>query len=325
MKIMVFDVPASSGGAMSILESHYNQAITDNENEYIFVISSPILQGHQNIKILRFPWIKTSRFHRLYFDLIIANKLVKKYKPDKIFSLQNLTIFRAKISQEIYIHNVIPFSDYKFKLTKNPNLWFYQNIYKFLLVNSLFKANKVYVQTVWLKEYFLRNYNFSMSKIIVSRPIFNRTNPETYNGNNSSFLYPASAEIFKNHEIIIEASRILVKNGHKNFKVFFTIFGNENSHIRKLTKIIEANNLPISFVGILENKVLQNYYINSVLIFPSRIESFGLPLLEAKEFKCPIITINQEYARELLSDYKDKYFFEKNDAKKLSELMRKFI
>ena len=60
-------------------------------------------------------------------------------------------------------------------------------------------------------------------------------------------------------------------------------------------------------------------------MFPSRIESFGLPILEAMEFDCPIIAVNKEYAKEVLGDYKEKHFFEHNDAHGLSELMKKFI
>ena len=43
MKIMVFDVPAVSGGALSILNQYYNKACNDTNNEWIFVVSKPLL------------------------------------------------------------------------------------------------------------------------------------------------------------------------------------------------------------------------------------------------------------------------------------------
>ena len=39
MRIMVFDVPAESGGALSVLHEFYNEFKLDQENEYIFVLN----------------------------------------------------------------------------------------------------------------------------------------------------------------------------------------------------------------------------------------------------------------------------------------------
>ena len=69
MKIMVFDVPADSGGALTILNQYYDKAVKDTENEWIFIISTPILKSKMNVKVVNFPWVKKSWFHRLYFDI----------------------------------------------------------------------------------------------------------------------------------------------------------------------------------------------------------------------------------------------------------------
>ena len=79
MRIMVFDVPAESGGALTILNQYYDTAIKDKENDWVFVVSTPELKETDNVKVLNYPWIKKSWFHRLYFDKLVANKLVDKY------------------------------------------------------------------------------------------------------------------------------------------------------------------------------------------------------------------------------------------------------
>ena len=74
MDIMVFDVPAESGGALSILNAFY-QEVLDNKNEninWIFVLSNLNYKETENISILNFPWVKKSWFHRLYFDYFVA-------------------------------------------------------------------------------------------------------------------------------------------------------------------------------------------------------------------------------------------------------------
>ena len=75
MNKIIFDVPAASGGALSILNLYYNKALEDKKNKYIFVVSTPELENQDNIKIIKYPWIKYSWIHRLFFDVnILLNK-----------------------------------------------------------------------------------------------------------------------------------------------------------------------------------------------------------------------------------------------------------
>ena len=39
MRILVYDVAASSGGALTVLNSFYEEFCKDTKNEYIFVLS----------------------------------------------------------------------------------------------------------------------------------------------------------------------------------------------------------------------------------------------------------------------------------------------
>ena len=52
------------------------------------------------------------------------------------------------------------------------------------------------------------------------------------------------------------------------------------------------------------------------------IETYGMPLGEAQQFGNPIIAADTEFAREVLKDYDNKYFFEPFEAEKLAVLMR---
>ena len=109
MKIMVFDVPAEYGGALTILEQYYDKAVGDTNNQWVFIVSTPNLQERGNIRVLRYPWIKKSWFHRLYFDNFIARKIVEEYQPDEVLSLQNVIIKKLKVKQTLYLHQPLPF------------------------------------------------------------------------------------------------------------------------------------------------------------------------------------------------------------------------
>ena len=104
MRILVYDVAASSGGALTVLNSFYEEFCKDTKNEYIFVLSVCELKEQPHIKVLNFPWIKKSPLHRMYFDQVLAHKLVKKYHADKVLSLQNIELPHAGVPQIVYEH-----------------------------------------------------------------------------------------------------------------------------------------------------------------------------------------------------------------------------
>ncbi len=125
---MVFDVPAVTGGAVSVLKDFHHSFSKDMDNEYIFVVSTPDLLETDNIRVLRYPWIKKSWVHRLFFDFFIAPRLVKEFHVEKVLSLQNVTIPRTSVYQTLYLHNALPFVEHRFSIFENRLLWTYQNV-----------------------------------------------------------------------------------------------------------------------------------------------------------------------------------------------------
>ena len=328
MKIMVFDVPAEKGGALSILNEFYNRYKEDRDNEYIFVVSKPKIEETENIKVLRYPWIKKSWFHRLYFDNFIAPKIISEYGVDKVLSLQNIIIPHTKVYQTVYVHNALPFSEHKFSILEDRLLWTYQNVLSRGIYKSIRKANKVIVQTEWMSRACVEKLNVNKDKIEVLQPEINivvETKFQPNKENLSTFFYPASSALFKNHKVIVDACIELKKMGFNNYKVIFTLDGDENENISNLYKEIKNNDLPITFIGNISRKEVFNYYSKSVLIFPSYIETVGLPLIEAKMHDTPIIASNTEFSHEILDGYKNVVLFDPFDYKELSKEISKKI
>ncbi len=139
------------------------------------------------------------------------------------------------------------------------------------------------------------------------------------------FFYPASGVIFKNHKIIIEACIKLKERGINGYNVIFTLNGDENKHIIHLYKKVIEYELPVKFVGSLLREDVFDYYSKSVLVFPSYIETVGLPLLEAKIHGTPILVSDCAFAHEILVGYKNALFFNPFDSKYLAGLMGNFI
>ena len=331
MTIMVFDVPAESGGALSILNEHYQNAVNykDKNIEWIFVISKPDLKPTDNVKILKYPWIKKSWFHRLYFDYLIAPKLVYKYKVDEILSLQNLIIPRVKgIKQSLYVHQSLPFVDYRFKFKDDKKLWIYQNIIGRKIISSIKKAENVIVQTKWMKKACIEKSGIKANKVEVRSPKIDIRVKENFNHESNSmrtFFYPASGSYYKNHRIIVEACEKLLDDRTLDFKVIFTLDSNENDHIANLYRKIKGKRLPIEFIGSISREKVFEYYSKSILLFPSYIETFGLPMLEARLHRTIILSSNRPFSKEVLGGYENAYFFNPFDSEELRNLMEKVI
>lgn len=327
---MVFDVPAVGGGALSVLE-YMEKEVKENHShniEWIFITSIPAIKEEKNVKNIRFPWVKKSWFHRLFFDSIVAPNLVKKYKVDKIVSLQNITIPRTKIKQYVYVHQSLPFSKVRFSLLKSWKTWIYQNLIGYLIFSSVRKAHKVIVQTEWMKTALVERNVTDISNIEVIPPKINiaaKAKFEPTQENMSTFFFPAEAYEYKNHSLIIDACKIINEKYNEKYKVILTLKGNENKKAIDLKKDAEKNQLKIFFIGNISQEEVFNRYSKSVLLFPSYIETFGLPLLEARLHQSVILASDTEFSREVLSGYKNAFFFDPLDAQELSELMSNII
>lgn len=328
MRIMVFDVPAEFGGALTILKQYYKKAVNDNENEWIFIISTPELKDTKNVEVIKFPWVKKSWFHRLYFDNYIAKKLIEEHKVDEVLSLQNIIIKNINIKQTLYLHQPLPFVEKRYSITENFKFWVYQNIIGKMIFNSIKEADKVIVQTKWLKEACLKKLNADSNKFELKQPDINikvKRYYEQENDNVKVFFYPASALEYKNHKIVVESAKELVVNGITNFNVVFTLKGNESNYIKALYRTVKKHNLPIEFIGQINLEEVYDYYSKSILIFPSYIETFGLPLLEARMHESPILASNCAFSHEILDDYNRVEFFNPFNTEELFNKMKLFI
>ena len=63
-------------------------------------------------------------------------------------------------------------------------------------------------------------------------------------------------------------------------------------------------------------------YAEATLLFPSYLETFGLPLLEARRSNGLILCSDLPFSHEILDGYGNAYYFGVNDAKLLAKYMK---
>lgn len=325
MRIAVYDVAASASGALSVLEEFYSEALGDNKNEYLFLISTPELEAVNGISVSRFPWVKKSWLHRLWFDCVVGPREVRRWRPDKILSLQNTIMPRVQEPQIVYEHNCLPkaFCDYRFSLVESPEMWIRQNLLGFLIENSLKKADGIVVQSAWMKRRCVERLRINEDKIAVQDHSKGELPEERWSPcEEIRFFYPATCMPYKRHDLILLASHVLEREGGiANYMIALTVDESMGRRARKLRAEIDRERLPVSFVGWLDEEDALREYRRSILLFPSELESLGLPLLEAKRVHAPIVAPDLEYAREVLGSYDRVFFFFPGDPNSLAHSM----
>ncbi|MFJ7847255.1 glycosyltransferase [Peribacillus sp. NPDC097206] len=320
MRIVINDIAASAGGALSILKNFYDSLLkTDlsKGNEWIFLLSDNYIEETDNIKVIVLDNIKKNWINRLKFDFYEGKKIISQLNPDVVFSLQNTIIYGLKVPQILYMHQSIPFQttkNFSFFKSEERILAVYQKLIGFLIKDSVKKADTVIVQTKWIKEAVINITNINPEKIQNIFPSLN--NMDQYNKNSifckNNFFYPANYSVYKNHKCIFDACSILKDSGVSKYNIELTI--NQ--------KISEEN---ISCLGQISFEEVSKRYSTSTLIFPSYIETVGLPLIEASYMGSIILVADCPYSREALAEYENAYFFNPFNPKELAELMEKVL
>jgi len=115
------------------------------------------------------------------------------------------------------------------------------------------------------------------------------------------FLYVASGEPHKNHERLVAAWIVLADAGlYPELLLTFDVekFGALNNSVNEA---VSRHGLCVRNLGVVDVASVADLYATSTaLIYPSLLESFGLPLLEAQAAGLPIVAAELDYVRDLI-------------------------
>ena len=339
-KIIISGINFFEGGPLTILKDNLKFA-----NDFLSIKYEIIALVHRvdlfnsfefdRINFIEFPKSKESYFIRLYLEYFYFYSLSKKWNPYLWFSLHDITPNVKAEIRAVYCHNPSPFKPKLFSdLYFQPTLFFFSLFYKLLYKINIRKNKHIVVQQIWLKDEFVNLFSLNKENILVCYPVTEKIvfNCEVFDINSSIkndnffiFFYPALARPFKNFEIIGDAVELLKNKGVMNFEVVLTISGDENNYSKYIFKKYK-NLKQLKFVGMLSFDDVNEYYEKSdALIFPSTLETWGLPITEFKTYEKPIILSNLPYAFETLGEYDKGIFFDPLNASDLAEKMLSLI
>jgi len=328
--IIISAVNLKNGGPAFILHDFLNYLDASLASSYkiiALVHSKSVVPNTKNIRYIEFPKSTSSYVYRLYYEYFYFYRLSKELNPYLWLSLHDISPRVNASIQAVYCHNPSPFYKFtkkNFFLDKNFSLM--NLLYKFIYQINIRRNNFVIVQQNWMKDEFKKM--FDIKNVIVANPnivISIPTNIKKIQNDKKVFFFPSFPRVFKNFEVICDAVNIVNEKYNDMFEVLITIDGNENKYAQMIyKKYKDIKN--IKFIGLqTREKVFEIYAKSDCLIFPSRLETWGLPISEYKLFNKPIIVADLPYAHETVGSYNKAIFFKPNDKKMLASYIEAFL
>jgi len=323
-KLVIHAVNIHQGGGRELLNSLLNTfpfqfeiiALLDTRMKTQYCI-------HERLKLIHF---KPTLFERFK-----AERWLKKHvcSEDLVLCFGNLPpIYKLKGCTVVFLQNRylienISLNGFSFRVRLRlaiERLW---------LSMRLWNADEFVVQTPTMKIFMeiMTRGRIPVSVLpFVSDPSgYSRSLPQTkYNKFiDIDFLYVASGEPHKNHRRLIAAWRLLAKEGLYP-SLCLTL---DETHFPELIRLIDEMRyrfgLKVTNAGrVPHHDVLELYKKSMALIYPTTFESFGLPLIEARQAGLPVLASELDYVRDVIDP---EQTFDPESAVSIARAVKRFL
>jgi glycosyltransferase involved in cell wall biosynthesis len=328
--LVISAVNFTEGGPLTVLRAFVDAAcaVLPTEWDIVVFLHDKSLLHNSRPKLIEIPYAKRSWLRRLRVEWVEFRAHAHRLRPDLWVSLHDVSPNVGPFRQAVYCHNPSPF----FRVTLSdtwfePSLFLFQVGYALLYRVRLRRNCAVVVQQSWLREEF-RRWVGPSTRIIVAHPSVAAgaagAPRKPLSSGRATFLYPALPRAFKNFELICAAVQQLELNPQWRSEVILTISGAENRYARWITRRYSKLRT-LRFVGRQTREQLDRLYASAdCLLFPSRMETWGLPITEAKQFDLPMLVANLPYARETVGCYDKVSFIDIGDHGALARRLLQF-
>jgi glycosyltransferase involved in cell wall biosynthesis len=290
------------------------------------------LADFPGIEYIEAAWSKKNWLNRLWCEYVWMKGISKQLSPVYLWlSLHDTTPNVLAEKRAVYCHNSFPFYRWQWKeWLFSPKIVLFALFTKWIYRTNIHKNQWIIVQQEWFRHEFIRMFGLNGTEIVVAPPSFHRASaPHIQNTSNEpySFFFPAAPDSHKNYQCICRAAELLEKEQHcTDFNVYMTITGQENPYTRWLYKKWGHGIPSLHFTGYLTKESLYGYYARChCLLFPSKVETWGLPITEFAVYDKPMLLSDLPYAHETAAGCRQVAFFDPDKPELLAERMKQLI
>ena len=317
-RFLFYSPNVHTGGGLVLLKSFLNELSPfdrcilwlDIRSQHLIELKNP------HWKVF---WVNNTIFSRLFSELHLR---FFSTHQDVVFCFHGLPpVFGSNSKVNLFLQNrnyfgVVPLNN--FRLKTRIRLFFEQLISKYLR----YSVSTYWVQTPSMKSTLLKWANNEKLDVRIC-PFVDLTSFQKLSTSKRwDFIYISDGEAHKNHKTLIEAWILLSEYGLRP-SLALTL----SSRDIFLKNWIECQkfkyNLNVHDLGQLSRPEINELYSSArSLIFPSKTESFGLPLIEATLFEIPILASELDFVRDVC---KPCQTFDPNSAISIYRSVRRFL
>lgn len=244
---------------------------------------------------------------RIFYQIIIFPVFALFIRPKSILILGNYSLmpWREKVvlMQQLYLidDTLYKGSDLKVRII--------EGVVRLLFRLTLMSTSKIIVQRNRSKKQFSAKYKGNVSVTVLPSPVSDIISHAEHGRQRPSekiILYVSRYYKHKNHEFIIKiAERYSKELREENIRFYITLDPALGKEVEDLISTITEGKLDDIVNNIFEvpQEELIKYYNRAiVLFFPSKAESFGLPIVEAMASGLPVVVPDLEYAYDICGE-----------------------
>ena len=330
--IVVSAVNLRKGGTLTILRDCLQFLSSELAAQYrvVAIVHDKELCDYPNIEYIEMPDIIKGWGKRLWCEYVTFHRISKQLAPVFLWlSLHDTSPRVIADRQAVYCQTSFPFFKWHwhdFKMDFKIPL--FAMFTRFAYLMNVHSNKYLIVQQNWLREGFSKMLGVDKSKFIVAPPQRKSSfvEGERISKDLFTFFFAATSDCHKNFETLCEAARLLENEVGKNrFKVVLTINGEENKYaqwLREKWGRVDS----IDFMGFMSKERLLGYYQSAdCLVFPSRVETWGLPISEFMETGKPMLLADLPYAHETAAGSQYTAFFPVENAEVLKGMMKRLL
>jgi glycosyltransferase involved in cell wall biosynthesis len=304
-----------SGAAPMHLLLYHNPELSQRIEAFVHA-----LPKETQARIKRIPFREPDGLRRFYWEQVTLPHLINQRQVDVFCSFGNTGPLLPGCRQILYLQQSIPYSSYR--PHRHALKWLkFKWLYGALINLAQLGSERIIVPTSWLVEPMRRaiGYRKPQTAYRVSLPGIPPWPKPTWDTPEKSptatqtqslleqlaqaraagdkiLLYPCYLAPYKNIPALLQALQFLPAD-HPPFKLVLTFNVDSPEYFpckaEALAAVASCPRKQIILAGALSRATLaQVYALTDILLFPSLVETLGLPLLEAMSLGIPIIALN---------------------------------
>lgn len=281
------------------------------EHQFIFIFDRPYDKQFifsSNISpVVIGPPARHPLLWKFWYDVKIPS-ILRKYKADVFVSADGLCSLTTVVPQCLVVHD-LAFIHYPGHIRKSHYVFYRKYVPKFLG-----KAKTVATVSEFSKQDIVRQYNINPDKIDVvysaAKDIFKPIPPHIqeqvkseYTAGKEYFLYVGAIHPRKNLVNLLKAFSVFKKRQQSSFKLVLAgrLAWKYDSFIQSLKKYKYRDD--VVMLGYLsEDELVKLTGSAYASVYPSLLEGFGVPVIEAMKCGVPVITSSHSPMQEIAGD-----------------------